>query len=582
MADIFISYSRRDSEQAMTLAERLRAAGASVWMDTASLAAADTWSGEIVHAIKECKTMIVLLSPDSVASHNVTKEVGLASEKRKTIIPIEVASCELSDAMEYALAGLHRIAYDDEEGFIRAISKLGVSGTDSQSLQGSTEGGLRLRATESSSAPDTVIRIAVLPFEDQSPAHDNEWFSDGLTDELISTLNKLESLFVLDRNSSKIYKNASITTTQIAQKLQVRYIITGAVRKAGEKIRIQASLIDGSGGATIWDEKFNGTMEDIFDIQEKTARDIVEGLKIKLTPEENTLLDEKMTASPEVYELLLQSGRKVNVERDYYAGLALTEKALAIEPNCIPALYIRSINLSNIFRIDSNRDPEMLEKERAVVKQLMTLGPDTYYCLAARANYYVNIGEFELAIEMAERALSRIPKRASAHSVLGFIYSRAGKSREAAGAFRRALELDPNSGSDHIRLLTALYTGGAPLEELQAQYPAVKEYLEERIAEFPDNISIRKEYLNAAVQACMADDGVAIARYLLSLDEVSADTEYCCAEAFLISGDIERGRALLRSAIDRGQKEFSKWDEAGFISLKGTPEYDFLVAHILN
>ncbi|MDP4221434.1 MAG: TIR domain-containing protein [Bacteroidota bacterium] len=585
MADIFISYSRKDSEHAKMLADRLRSSGASVWMDTASLAAAETWSGEIVRAIKECTALVVLLSPRSVASANVTKEVGLASEKRKIIIPIVIEKCELTDALEYALAGLHHVSLFDEIALLRSFEKLATAGQAPLPAGSATRSDSTMSvyaAAAQPSAASGLLRIAVLPFEDQSPAHDHEWFSDGLTDELISTLNKLDKLVVLDRNSSKIYKDAKLTTKQIAAELQVRYIITGAVRKAGERIRIQASLIEAESGAMIWDEKFNGTMEDIFEIQEKTARDIVEGLKITLTPEEKTLLDEKMTDSPEVYELLLQAARKVNVEKEYWDGLALTEQALAIDPDCIQALYVKSINLSNLYRVDNNRDPGILERERMTVKQLSALGPETYYCLAARANYYLNIGESDLAVEMAERAMRAMPKRARAHSVLGFIYSRAGKQHQAAAAFRKALELDPNSGSDHVRLLTALYSGGASLEELRAAYPAAKQYLEERVEEFPNNIAIRMEYLNASVQAQMADDGVATAEYVLSHHDVTPDQEYCCAEPFLQAGDIERGHALLRSAISRGQSEFSKWDEAGFIALKGTPEYDFLVAHIVK
>jgi TolB-like protein len=570
MADIFISYSRNDSEHAKTLAGRLGAMGLSIWMDTASLAAAETWSAEIVDAIKACRALVVLLSAHSVSSANVTKEVALASEKKKTVIPIVIEECELNSAMEYALAGLHQVSLFDEAALERSFEKLGFGAGEHAAVP-----------AESINTHDaSLLRIAVLPFEDQSPQHDNEWFSDGLTDELISTLNKLDALFVLDRKSSKIYKDAKMTVKQIAHELNVRYIVTGAVRKAGEKIRIQASLVEAASGATLWDEKFGGTMDDIFEIQEKTALDICEGLKLKLTPEEKNRLEEKMTDSPEVYELLLQAARKINVEQDYPAVLELTGQALAIDPHCLAALYIRSISFSNTYRNDNN--PATLEREKAGIKQLMELGPESYYCLAARANYYLNIGESELATEMAERAMHAMPKAARAHSVLGFIYSRAGKPHKAAAAFRKAIELDPTSGNNRVRLLLSLFAAGAPVQELQAEYPAVKVYLNERVAEFPDNIAIRREYLNAAVISRKAEDAVAAAEYLLSHELATPDDEYCSAEAYLLAGDIGRGHELLRLAIDHGQKEFSKWDEAGFISLKGTPEYDFLVSHVVK
>ncbi len=574
MADIFISYSRRDSEQALALAERLRAAGASVWIDQHGIEADTSWSKEIVAAIKTCNAFCLLLSDASIASMNVVKETSLASEFKRVIIPIELHQVELTDDFHYQLAGLQRTSIHNMDAILHALEK--YSSADVQSASS------RLSETQGSGqdAHATTIRIAVLPFEDQSPAHDNEWFSDGLTDELISTLNKLDALFVLDRRSSKIYKDAKMSIKQIAHELNVRYIVTGAVRKAGEKLRIQASLIEAASGATLWDEKFGGTMEDIFEIQEKTALDICEGLKLKLTPEEINRIEEKMTDSPEVYELLLQAARKINVEKDYPGVLELTGQALAIDPNCLAALYIRSICFSNMYRVDN--DAAALEREKAGIKQLVELGPESYYCLAARANYYLNIGESELATEMAERAMHVMPKAARAHSVLGFIYYRAGKPHKATVAFRKAIELDPTSGNNRVGLLLALFSGGASVQELQGEYPAVKQYLDERIAEFPDNIAIRREYLNAAVMARKAEDAVAAAEHLLSHPLANPDDEYCSAEAYLLAGDIGRGHALLRSAIDQGQKEFSKWDEAGFISLKGTPEYDFLVSHIVK
>src|SRR5688572_27489636 len=100
MNNIFISYSRKDSRVAISLAERLRSYGATVWMDTASLAAAETWSAEIVTAIEECSIFIILLSADSASSHNVTKELSLASESKKRILPIELYPCELNQAMK--------------------------------------------------------------------------------------------------------------------------------------------------------------------------------------------------------------------------------------------------------------------------------------------------------------------------------------------------------------------------------------------------------------------------------------------------------------------------------------------------
>jgi tetratricopeptide (TPR) repeat protein len=127
MADIFILYSRKDSDETLLLAERLRAAGADVWMDTSALTASETWSTEIVNGIKNCKSFIVLLSPDAVSSPNVTKEVSLASEKRKAIMPIVVRKCDLSDTMEYALANLYTNLGEKEKAVETARKMISIA-----------------------------------------------------------------------------------------------------------------------------------------------------------------------------------------------------------------------------------------------------------------------------------------------------------------------------------------------------------------------------------------------------------------------------------------------------------------------
>ncbi len=568
MADIFISYSRYDSEHALRLAEELRANGMNVWIDQHGIEAATSWSKEIAEALEACSTFLILLSPRSVTSENVVKELAIAAKLRKQIVPVQLERVELKGEFLYHLTNLQRVVHTDVPAIVRGIE--GRSST--------------VRASTQTPQPQesSTLRIAVLPFEDQSPSHDHEWFSDGLTDELISTLNKLEALLVLDRNSTRAFRNAQLTTKQIARELQVHYVVLGAVRKAGEKIRVQASLIEPESGKVLWDEKFNGTMDDIFEIQEKTARDIVEGLKITLTPAESRAIDEKLTDSPEAYELMMQASRKFNEERDYFGGMRLAERAREIDPKSAAVLYLISLALSNRYRQGNRSDQSLLERERATVRELMQIAPESHYCYIARANYYLNIDETSLSVEMAERAVAVRPKRAGSHAVLGFVYQRVHRHADAVVAFRRALELDPGSGSVHVSLLTTLFTAGAPLEELRAEYPNVKRYLEVRLAEYPNAQAIRMALLSAAIEAQMADDAVAQAEVVLSGNDVDPDTEYCCAEAFVLSGDLERGRAHLRSAIDRGQDVFSVYDRNGFRALEGTPEYDFLVAHVVE
>jgi len=208
-ADIFISYSTIDRHHALTLVERLRAEGHSVWIDQQGIGAASSWSNEIAEALDNCKAFILLMSETSLASMNVMKELALAAEADKDIIPIELESVTIPTAFKYHLAGLQRTSINNMDAILHALEKYSSADVPSASsgLPETQGSGQDARAT---------MRIAVLPFEDQSPAKDNEWFADGLADELILMLNKLDALFLLDKKSAMVYRDAKLATKQIA------------------------------------------------------------------------------------------------------------------------------------------------------------------------------------------------------------------------------------------------------------------------------------------------------------------------------------------------------------------------------
>jgi TolB-like protein len=581
VADIFISYSRKDSEHATSLAERLRSSGANVWMDTASLAAAEEWSAEIVEAINGCSVFVVLLSTYSVESTNVTKEVSLASQKKKKIIPLVLERCELNSSLEYFLAGVHHVHLADENTLIRSFAKFGINLMSS--------GGVLPGESNFQTSPRTMpssIRIAVFPFEDQSSAHDNEWFSDGLTDELISTLNKLEALLVLDRNSTKIYRDAKLTTVQIAGELRARYVIAGAVRKAGEKIRVHATLIDGISGTIVWDEKFNGTMEDIFEIQEKTARDIAEGLKIKLTPEEELLLEEKLTNSPEAYQLYLHARRKGNFENDTAAAIELAQKALAIDEHYIPALSFLSISYANLYRRQRSKQQDiehqhLLELQKDTIKKITAIDPASYYACGAKANYYLNIGEKELAIQMAKKGVALQPKKWASYSVLGFVSYWFDDYPTAVFAYEKAFDIDPSNFSNAQSLFFSLYTIDEQ-QRLVESWKRIKPLFQKALEIYPDNLPIKAEFMNCAALAGEHDIASEQASFFIVEKDIHPYFYYTASGVLCRVGRKDESIALLRRAIDAGWILFAKLDIEWFKPLEGTPEYSFLLEHIFT
>jgi serine/threonine protein kinase len=149
--------------------------------------------------------------------------------------------------------------------------------------------------------------IIVLPFEDMSPGKDNEYFSDGLTEEIITDLSRVHGLLVISRSSAMTFKGTNKKIPDIAREVNVRYVLEGSVRKAGDKVRITAQLIDGINDIHLWAERYSGTLDDVFDIQEKVSRSILAALKLKLTLQEDRAMAEKPIDNGAAYECYLRA-----------------------------------------------------------------------------------------------------------------------------------------------------------------------------------------------------------------------------------------------------------------------------------
>ena len=165
---------------------------------------------------------------------------------------------------------------------------------------------------QSAEAEDEVKSIVVLPFENLSPDPDNEYFVDGLTEEIITDLSQVSRLHVVSRTSTMMFKGARKSIQAIAQEVGVRYALEGTVRKAGNSLRITAQLIDASGDAHVWAGKFSGSLDDVFDIQERVSREIVDALKVRLTPEEDRRMAQRPIDNVEAYYSYLRAIEEIH------------------------------------------------------------------------------------------------------------------------------------------------------------------------------------------------------------------------------------------------------------------------------
>ncbi len=285
--------------------------------------------------------------------------------------------------------------------------------------------------------------IAVLPFNNMSGDAEQEYFSDGMTEDIITDLSKVSGLFVIARNSSFAYKGRSVNLQEVGRELGVRYVLEGSVRKAGGRVRINAQLIDAATGGHVWAERFDRDMADVFTLQDEVTRNIVSALAVKLDPEEKKRRGRKVEIDPEAYDLFLR-------------GLELLRR---FTPDTLA-------EANEFFHRAMMVDPRY---GRAVSGVGFTGAMEVFLGSAA---------DPERALKKAERfseaALRIDPDVPQVHFGRSFVFERMKRYGESIAAARRAVELDPNYADGYAQLASALVQNGQPEEALAAVATAAR------------------------------------------------------------------------------------------------------------
>ncbi len=603
MADIFISYSRRDSEQALSLAERLRASGASVWIDTAALTAAETWSAEIVNAINSCKTFIILLSPDSVASHNVTKELSLASEKRKTIVPIVIAECKLNESMEYALAGLQQVSITDEEALERAFAKFGITGSGfSQTISRRSEKKssslvFRLSAlllilcavtasyflffSKTPTAELTGPRtIAVLPFENLSSDKENEYFADGMTATLIDMLVPIPGLRVVDRKTAMEYKGSKKNLKTIAGELGVRYIVDGSIQKQGNTIKVNIQISDVQTGKILKSKTFDGTTTDLMAMQEQLARLIIYELQLAFNPSGITLPFDVSSEVPEAYNLCMIGGaigtgspEEITLAISYFLQAAKLDTSLAFAYLSAARQYG---NLHTLFpdSAASYRSLILADSLFTIGKRLDTAGVNHHFFGSWLATVH---GDYESAIKEANMYLQKRPDDYRGYMVLALAYDSQGKYDLAAANWEEAAKRN----SMHLHFLYNLCASLYNLEDSLR----LKKYCSQAIPLYrlatirhPDDLDLSNDltwFLTVS-----GDNGDEACRRIDERIKPPGDTPgmlvyAACVHA--LNNNTQHAMELLKMAVKKGNILKLLLDQPPLKNLRSLPEYQALL-----
>jgi len=288
--------------------------------------------------------------------------------------------------------------------------------------------------------------IAVLPFTNMSADPENEYFSDGLTEELITDLSSVKALRVISRASSLQLKGTTKGMREIGRTLGVRYVVTGSARKAGNALRITAQLTDTTTDEQVWAGKFSGTIDDVFDVQERVSRAIVSALKVTLSSAEDSQLAARPIKDPRAFELYLKA--QVLVRR-YGASMdqvnALLDRVVEIEGWTPPLRAMRAYLWVTQLRAGMSTDPEHLARAEKEARALMAEEPDLAYGYSLLGFISYERGELADTVRYLTQALERDASDADAWFFKGIALEAGGQGPAAIAVARQFIEKDPLS-----------------------------------------------------------------------------------------------------------------------------------------
>lgn len=417
----------------MLIASALQERKYSVWWDE-DLPAHRAYSDVIEEQLKSARAVLVIWSAEASKSEWVRAEADAARQMHKLVqLSIDGILPPMPFNQIQCPALINWKGEADDRTWLRIEASLAelVRGIPAAPHE-------RTGERQSASGPT----VCILPFANMSGDVEQEYFSDGITEDLITDLSKISALGVVARNTSFTFKGQSVEARSLGRDLGVSHIVEGSVRKSGNRLRISSQLIDALSGRQLWAERYDRELADIFDIQDEISKAIVEALKLRLLPAEQKAIKQRGTDNPEAYNLYLMArqhwvaGSDGDWEREVLI-IRICERAVDIDPGYANAWALMSIAQTHLrFRQGETGIDGLAAAERA-----LALNPDLAEAHAVKAWYLLEQERPEEALEETKIALRLDPDSWEVNKVAGKTLFLQGKLKEAAGCYEKAAEL---------------------------------------------------------------------------------------------------------------------------------------------
>jgi adenylate cyclase len=571
MADIFVSYSRTDKARVAPLVAALEAEGWSVWWDP-EMAPGQEFDSMIAAELEAARAVLVVWTPASVSSRWVRGEAREAADRGILVptrfddvkLPIDVRAIHTTD-LDAWQENPQSAAFQE---LIRAL----------RPLAGGAPGKEGAKAPSAARGKPRQVAVCVLPFVNMSGEPEQEYFSDGISEDIITDLGKVSALAVTACNTAFAFKRKHVDVSQIARQLKVSHVLEGSVRKSGNRVRITAQLIDGATGNQVWAERYDRDLTEIFALQDEISKAIVSVLKVKLLPEEETAIETRGTQDLRAYTPYLMARQFSQTVSDRYRPLIvrLCQRATEIDPNYAPAWALLAIGQANNRALSGDTG----ENGWDAANRALALDPNLGEAHAAKGRVLTALGRFDEAVREHEMAVRLDPESYEVNCAAARCYTEMHRHDDAIRHYEKATALNERDIWACGMAITC-YEAKGDAEGKRRLARHTLERFERIIAHEPDHSTAMSFGITALValgEIQRARDWIERALLLAPPQDINLRYNLACSLAQL--GERDQALDLIETIIEKLQREAISWikSDTTLENVRGHPRFNAMIA----